>query len=165
MRRLWLRRGRLVAVFAASDFLLATLFSPVFAQIAVKRRVLGTLHVRKQVEIATAKGAWHSPKPGAALVEGTSVRTGKEGAALLDLGQNGVLGLYPNGRLLVGTLTGQVLPVAIEEGEIAFRLPPGSKLELRTARAIVHPSGVLRSPPAASSPRVSSRSGPGERRR
>jgi len=143
MMTVWSRWSRSLALVVVSSFTFSFLVSPALAQSNVKREVLGTIHSHNKVEIAESSGAWKAAKAGSPLVESTFIRTGQDGAGLLDLGQNGVIGLYPESRLFVGNRTGGVVPVGLEAGELAFRLPQDSKVELRTSGGVIRPSGVM----------------------
>lgn len=143
MVTVWSRWQRSLALVVVFSLTFSLLVPPALAQSNVSRQVLGTIHSHNNVEIAESSGAWKPAKAGSPLVENTFIRTGQDGAGLLDLGQDGVIGLYPESRLFVGSRAAGVVPVGLEAGELAFRLPQNSKVELRTSAGIIRPSGVV----------------------
>ena len=99
------------------------------------RRVLGRVQVAGTTLQALEPGAWE-PLSAGAVIEGSAIRTGADGTAVVELPNGDLLGLGDQSTLRVGT--GSPLRVALEEGKLAVRLRRGS------AMAVEIPGGLVR---------------------
>jgi len=77
-------------------------------------------------------------KGGLPLTEGSVVRTGDKSAALLDLGNDGMIGLREGSRAIIGKKGDGGLRVEMVTGEALVRLSESSKLTLVTSKGTVH---------------------------
>jgi hypothetical protein len=101
-------------------------------------RVLGTVRVTGDVEAKRADAEWRTVSGGPVL-EGTALRTGEGGAAVVKLAAGDVLGLAERSSLEFGSAP----RVRLVSGRLALRLPASSGLEVDT------PHGLVRVPAVA----------------
>jgi hypothetical protein len=136
MRRRWrLWRGALSIGCALGALAAGT--PAAHAEEPAQRVVLGTLRVSGSVESTIDVDAWR-PTTGGAVVEAMAVRTGGEGSVAVAQMTNGdLIGLAANSlaRFEAGS-------VYAEKGKIAFRLRPGSSLEVTTPRGVIRAPGA-----------------------
>jgi hypothetical protein len=109
------------------------------------RQVLGTLAVQGEVWTQEAIGSAHEarvPGASAALLERTRIRTGKKGAALLTLRQEGLVGLRAESRAELGARGDDGTRVQLLAGEALVRVPAGSLLTVATTTASVRAESI-----------------------
>jgi len=111
---------------------------------AGSRQDVGALSAQGDVRVretndATTDADGSQPVTGSrvALLERTIVQTGADGAALLTLTNDGLVGLRAAGALRVGAAGPGGLRVDLMAGEALVRIPPGSRLTLGTSAAII----------------------------
>ena len=117
------------------------------------RHVLGVVSVQGEVwNQATMPDAGREtrvPGSGGALLEGTRIRTGTNGVALLTFSKEGVVGLRANTTAEVTALGTEGPGIQLASGEALVQLPPGSRLTLSTPTATVRAEPLQ---PAAAGP-------------
>ena len=109
------------------------------------RQVVGVLAVQGEVwtqEVGGSGGEARVPGTEGALLERTRLRTGKEGAALLTLSQDGLVGLRAGTTAEVAARGADGPRIQLVAGEALVRLPAGSRLTLVTATATVRAEGI-----------------------
>jgi hypothetical protein len=116
---------------------IATSGAAVHAAEVAQRDVLGSLRVTGAVESTLDVEAWHTTT-GGAVVAGMAVRTVGEGSVAVAQMSNGdLIGLAANSRARF-----EAGIVYAEQGKVAFRLRPGSTLEVATPRGVVRAPGA-----------------------
>jgi hypothetical protein len=118
---------------------------PVRAESA--RQVIGTIAVQGDVQTRDIDPAdaqlVRVTQSGTALLERTLVKVGGNGAALLALRKDGVVGVRASSTARVGTRGQGELRVDLESGEALVRLPAGSPLIVATPTATVRAEPIV----------------------
>lgn len=103
--------------------------------------ILGTIEVDGSAWVSTGAEGWLQLSTTRPLLVGESVKTGAEGYLLLDLGADGIVGMYANTDL--STTRDQDAPqLEIGAGKAAFFIPADSPLRLRAGDAVMGPGSA-----------------------
>lgn len=124
----------------ASIFLVASVTGTAAAGQDGTRQVLGVLSVQGDVwtqEVADGAREKAVQGTGTPLLASTRIRTGKDAAALLTLGRDGIVGLRGESRAVLGARGTDGTRIDLGAGEALVRLPQGSPLTIATSTATV----------------------------
>jgi len=133
MRRRTSRHWSSVALMALAMGVAASGGGPMLA-VAGTLPVVGTVRVSGQVERAVKPAAWE-PLNGGPLLDGTDLRTGGTGLAVIQFANGDSLAVGRDTRCWIGERG-----IALESGRVALKLHPGSAMTVET------PTGLVRQP-------------------